>query len=328
LKWAFGPEQQLGEIKTLDKDKFLLSTRQKIDKLKEQKSMFYETLHTIHRHYPPIVDTFLNRILHDYPHLISRYKTQSLDMICKRLEVIEQKWLETSVLGLERLIMTSDQIEQTLALTIVTKMLPELTPPQALDFVSKVSQILQDSAPETREKAYELLMQVFIRFKGAEKKTDLTLKKLAVSGLVRGLSDQDPSLQKKVLDFWQKYAVDRSRSLQERIVDWMDVLYVNESANLFVGSYMELLLEELTSSPDYNKKIFEHNLGDCHYNDMEMLLSWRTQHATMQPLFVETQASQALSQSLSSSGSLGAGYLRATQQTLAFEPTLAEATGN
>jgi DNA-PKcs, CC5 len=294
----------------------------KLQVMREQKNIFYETLHTIHRHYPPIVDTFMNRILHNYPQQIAGYKTQSLDMICNRLEVVEEKWRETSMLGLERLIVTRDEVEQILAIKIVIKMLQELTPRQALPFITKVNEVLQDSTAATRDKAFDLLMQVFIRFKLSTEGTEDKLKKLATSGLVSGLSDQDPVLQKKVLTFWRANAVDSTKPLPERFIDWMKILFVNDSANLFVGSYMQLLLEELVTSPDYNRKVFEHALGNCEFQDMPLLASWRTQHATMQPLFVQSQASQIVSQTLSSGGTLGAGYLKATQQSLLFEPTL------
>lgn len=326
LNWAFGPQHQLGEIIFLDKDQVLTQVLGKLQVMKDQKNIFFETLHTIHRHYPPVVDTFMNRIVHYYPQQISVFKTQSLDMMCSRWEVVEEKWREMSLLGLERLIVGRDEVEQILAIRIVSKMIEELMPVHALPFIEKVFTVLQNSTAAARDKSYDLLMQVFVIYKSSTYGVEEKLKKLATSGLVSGLSDQDPALQRKVLIFWQANAVDSTKPLPERFVEWMKILFVNDSANLFIGSYMQLLLEELTSSPDYNRKIFEHALGNCEFQAMPLLSSWRTQHATMQPLFVKSQASQIVSQTFASGGTLGAGYLKATQQSLLFAPTLEEDT--
>ncbi|KAJ9593226.1 hypothetical protein L9F63_015225 [Diploptera punctata] len=86
-----------------------------------------------------------------------------------------------------------------------------------------------------------------------------------------------------------------------------------------------MLLEASTDTPDYKEKIFLTPLSKCEFEDFKMIVSWRAQHATAVPMFADTLASQiSQSQSLSSSTSL----IRATQNTLAFKPTLAQDTAS
>jgi hypothetical protein len=71
--------------------------------------------------------------------------------------------------------------------------------------------------------------------------------------------------------------------------------------------------------------MFSGPLQKCHFEDFNMLLSWRAQYATIVPMFADTLASQLMqSQSVNSArASAGAEPLiRATQASLAFQPTL------
>ncbi|XP_065336911.1 DNA-dependent protein kinase catalytic subunit-like [Cloeon dipterum] len=328
LKWLFGPAEQLKQAASIDRDVLHDRVANNLNKVKEQKSIFYVSLHIVHRHYPPIVDSFMHRILHNYPQQIGVFKTQSLSMISSRLDRLEDAFRETSILGLDRLVLSRESVEQEIALRMVAKMIPDLSASEALIFVKKIPKVLKESRVEIRDHSYQLLMIAYLKFNSAEGGDELEVKNLATAGLVGGLSDSDASLKKKVLTFWREKGVGGSGlTLAQRLIQLFKALFTNDTANLFLGSLAELLLEELTTSPDFESKIFEHNLSDCVYEEMQPLVSWRTQHATVQlPLFVQSQASQLMSQSYSGSVP-GIGFLRATQQIFAFDPTYEDTTG-
>ncbi|XP_059489779.1 DNA-dependent protein kinase catalytic subunit-like isoform X2 [Neocloeon triangulifer] len=324
LKWLFGPPEHWGQAASMDRDALLRRVIKNLNLVKEQKSIFYISLHTVHRHFPQVVDSFLHRIMHDYPQLIGVFRTQALDMVLSRLETLEDKWQDIINLGLDRLLLSCEPIEQEIALKIVVKMISELDTQQTLFYVKKVPKVLKESRVENRDHAYQLLMRVLLKFLHATHGDEAELKKLATAALVGGLSDPEPSLQKKILAFWRENGINSGETLPERFVNWLRVLFTNKAANLFLGCFAELLLEELTSSPDFESNLFDHKLSECVYEEMQPLVSWRTQHASVQqPLFVQTQASQVMSQSLGGTFP-GAGYLRATQQALAFDPTYDE----
>jgi DNA-dependent protein kinase catalytic subunit len=125
--------------------------------------------------------------------------------------------------------------------------------------------------------------------------------------------------------YWNNDARQRDATISEKVLFILTDLYCPATEHHFLGYLTQFLLEATGGTPDYNRKMFSEPLQKCRFEDFTMLSSWRAQHATFAPMFAETLASQLIqSQSLSSTGGPDGAepLLRATQASLAFQPTL------
>lgn len=123
--------------------------------------------------------------------------------------------------------------------------------------------------------------------------------------------------------YWNNDARYRDSTTTDQLLFILNDLYSPTTEHHFLSYSTQLLLEATVGTPDYKQKMFKDPLSKCHFEDFKMLLSWRAQHATIAPMFADTLASQ-LMQSQSMSDMSGGPLLRATQASLAFQPTLAQ----
>jgi hypothetical protein len=123
--------------------------------------------------------------------------------------------------------------------------------------------------------------------------------------------------------YWSNDARQQDATTSERLLFILTNLYCPATESNFLSYSTQYLLEATVGTPEYRQKIFKEPLQKCQFEDFRMLLSWRAQHAAVAPMFADTLASQLIqSQSWNSDGS--GPLLRATQASLAFQPTIAQ----
>nr|CAD7572621.1 unnamed protein product [Timema californicum] len=105
-----------------------------------------------------------------------------------------------------------------------------------------------------------------------------------------------------------------------RLITLLTELYSPRTEPNFLAYSTQLLLEATALGPDFSRKIFDHPLSACKFEDLKVLVSWRAQHTSIAPMFAETFVSQPNTQA---SGSLDM-VVRATQTSLEFQPTLGQ----
>jgi hypothetical protein len=121
--------------------------------------------------------------------------------------------------------------------------------------------------------------------------------------------------------YWNSDARQRDATTSERLLFILNDLYCPATESNFLSYSTQYLLEATVGTPDYKQKMFKEPLQKCQFEDFRMLLSWRAQHATVAPMFADTLTSQLIqSQSLNNDGA--GPLLRATQASLAFQPTI------
>ena len=121
--------------------------------------------------------------------------------------------------------------------------------------------------------------------------------------------------------YWNSDARQRDAAASERLLFVLTDLYCPATESNFLSYSTQYILEAAVGTTDYKQKIFKEPLQKCHFEDFSMLLSWRAQHATVAPMFANTLASQ-LVQSQSLNSDRARPLLRATQASLAFQPTI------
>ncbi|KAF4526767.1 hypothetical protein B566_EDAN012305 [Ephemera danica] len=317
LKWAHEPEPKPSLL--IDEEAFKKRVQRNLKTLYKDKNLFFPSLYTIHKYYNPIVDIFLHNLLYEFLRLVGDFKIKSLELISSRIDTMEDCVREITNLGLDRRMTDRGTGEQEHALRLVAKLIPVMTAKQAYPYVVCIPQVLAEAGPDCRAMAYEVLMQVMRNSKEGPQGAILT--NLSISGLMSGLYDQDATLQQKILDFWSSSDIQLPQTAADRFVTLARKLFVKDSAQHFLSTLLQLMLEASVLTPDYNQVIFQRGLSDCKFEKYALHDSWRTRNATMMtPMFAETLSSQVMSQSVTTN-SLVPGHLRATQNILAFKPT-------
>lgn len=121
--------------------------------------------------------------------------------------------------------------------------------------------------------------------------------------------------------YWNNKAQQQDATTSERLLFVLTDLYCPATESNFLSYSTQYLLEATVGTPDYKQKIFKEPLQKCDFKDFSILLSWRAQHATVAPMFADTLASQLI-QSQSLNSDRAGPRLRATQASLAFQPTI------
>ncbi|PNF15874.1 hypothetical protein B7P43_G07978, partial [Cryptotermes secundus] len=306
-----------------DDAEFLSGIVDKLNLTKDQsKDKFLTCLFAVQEYYPRIVDAFMNHVLFHLPKTYGIFRTMCLKIVYSRLEILgDDTYAEMKSKNLFKTLSDRDPDQQNLALSIVHKMVPHLKPEQLEELVHEICKFETQRSVKCRSVMYEILKWIYDHCQDIGG----VLIEEAKGILLKGLRDDDPHLQDSIFEYWNSDAQQRDASTSDRLLFILTDLYCPATEHIFLGYSTQYLLEATAGTPDYNQKIFKEPLQKCQFEDFRMLLSWRAQNATVAPMFADTLASQLIqTQSLSGTGEhTGAGpLLRATQASLAFQPTI------
>ncbi|XP_066992546.2 DNA-dependent protein kinase catalytic subunit [Anabrus simplex] len=303
--------QLTGEL--LDEDaKFRSVVYKKLQALQPKLiDTFLLSLYGIHKHYPLVVDSFLNIILFHLPKVSGSLKTICVELILKRVELLgNSAYAELKGKGLFGLLQNHDSDTQLLSLRLIHKMLPNLDKVHLQELLDIVVELICLKNVKCRAVAFQILMWAYDHHSLGEK---------GQAALVAGLLDSDLDLRATVMKFWNEEKNLPSETTS-RLQALLTKLYSPDSEEHFLNYGTRLLMNVMMDSPDYEMKIFQHPLSDCSFQDLQVLASWRARHASFAPMFADTFSSQ-LSRFDSLDGS-SFPKLKATQASLAFQPTM------
>ncbi|NXV78034.1 PRKDC kinase, partial [Atlantisia rogersi] len=293
-----------------------------------QQDKFIQCLNKVVKNFPPLADRFTNAVFFLIPKLHGVMKTYCLEVIMCRAEEIPDLYLHLKSKDFIQIMSHRDDERQRVCLDIVYKMLSKLKPPELKELLPGVTGFISHLSVICRQRMYDILMWIYDNYSDPESQADgdsQEILKLAKEILLQGLIDDNAELQLIVRNFWS----DETRlptNILDRMLSLLNSLYSTKIETQYLSLITNFLLEMTSKSPDYSRKIFEHPLSECKFQDFVIDSSWRYRSTVLTPMFVETQASQSthrnLSQerSLSASGSVG-GRVRATQQQYEFTPT-------
>ncbi|XP_063182908.1 DNA-dependent protein kinase catalytic subunit [Chroicocephalus ridibundus] len=293
-----------------------------------QQDKFIQCLNKVVKNFPPLADRFVNAVFFLIPKLHGVMKTYCLEVIMCRAEEIPDLHLQLKSKDFIQIMNHRDDERQRVCLDIVYKMLSKLKPLELKELLPGVTGFISHPSVICRQHMYDILMWIYDNYSDPESQADgdsQEVLKLAKEILLQGLIDENAELQLIVRNFWS----DERRlpaNILDRMLALLNSLYSTKIETQYLSLITNFLLEMTSKSPDYSRKIFEHPLSECKFQDFVIDSSWRYRSTMLTPMFVETQASQSthrnLSQerSLSASGSVG-GRVRATQRQYEFTPT-------
>ncbi|OXB75109.1 UNVERIFIED_CONTAM: hypothetical protein H355_003187 [Colinus virginianus] len=293
-----------------------------------QQDKFIICLNKIVKNFPPLADRFMNAVFFLIPKLHGVMKNYCLEVIMCRAEEIPDLYLQLKSKDFIQIMKHRDDERQRVCLDIIYKMLSALKPPELKELLPGVTGFVSHPSVVCRQCMYDILMWIYDNYSDPESQTDGDSQEvlgLVKEVLLQGLIDENAELQLIVRNFWS----DETRlpaNILDRMLMLLSSLYSAKIETQYLSLITNFLLEMTSKSPDYSRKIFEHPLSECKFQDFVIDSSWRYRSTMLTPMFVETQASQStnrnLSQerSLSISGSVG-GQVRATQRQYEFTPT-------
>ncbi|KAK2522227.1 Prkdc [Columba guinea] len=293
-----------------------------------QQDKFIQCLNKVVKNFPPLADRFMNAVFFLIPKLHGVMKTYCLEVIMCRAEEIPDLHLQLKTKDFTQIMNHRDDERQRVCLDIVYKMLSKLKPLELKELLPAVSGFISHPSVICRQRMYDILMWIYDNYSDPESQADgdsQEILKLAKEILLQGLIDENAELQLIVRNFWS-YETRLPANIPDRMLALLNSLYSTKIETQYLSLITNFLLEMTSKSPDYSRKIFEHPLSECKFQDFVIDSSWRYRSTILTPMFVETQASQSIhrnlsqERSLSASGSVG-GRVRATQRQYEFTPT-------
>uniref|UniRef100_A0A8B9M5G6 DNA-dependent protein kinase catalytic subunit n=1 Tax=Accipiter nisus TaxID=211598 RepID=A0A8B9M5G6_9AVES len=293
-----------------------------------QQDKFIQCLNKVVKNFPPLADRFMNAVFFLIPKLHGVMKTCCLEVIMCRAEEVPDLHLQLKSKDFIQIMNHRDDERQRVCLDIVYKMLSKLKPLELKELLPGVTGFISHPSVLCRQRMYDILMWIYDNYSDPESQTDgdsQEILKLAKEMLLQGLIDENAELQLIVRNFWSDETRLPTNTL-DRMLSLLNSLYSTKIETQYLSLITNFLLEMTSKSPDYSRKIFEHPLSECKFQDFVINSSWRYQSTVLTPMFVETQASQSIHRNLSqersfsASGSVG-GRVRATQQRYEFTPT-------
>ncbi|XP_017686738.1 PREDICTED: DNA-dependent protein kinase catalytic subunit isoform X2 [Lepidothrix coronata] len=293
-----------------------------------QHDKFIQCLNKVVKNFPPLADRFMNAVFFLIPKLHGVMKTYCLEVIMCRAEEVPDLHLQLKSKDFIQIMNHRDDERQRVCLDIVYKMLAKLKPLELKELLPGVTGFISHPSVICRQRMYDILMWIYDNYSDPESQADDDSKeilKVAKEMLLQGLIDENAELQLIVRNFWSEETRLPTNTL-DRMLSLLNSLYSTKIETQYLSLITNFLLEMTSKSPDYSRKIFEHPLSECKFQDFVIDSSWRYRSTVLTPMFVGTQASQSIhknlsqERSLSASGSVG-GPVRATQRQYEFTPT-------
>ena len=200
-----------------------------------------------------------------------------------------------------------EPVTQLALLRLMDAVLPNLTAQQAQHFLPSLVQFSSHNSPSCRQVLYSCLMYLHQHFTDAQDTDSRTVYDAAKCTLLKAVSDQDTELRNAILGYWT--GATTSLSLPDLILFVLRDLYSTDSEETFLHTCSHVLLQNTHASAYYTRPLFEEPLQNCKFWEMRVTPTWQARHASMVPLFTNTQAS-----SLSDGSSLSLPQLVALTQ--------------
>ncbi|XP_055932973.1 DNA-dependent protein kinase catalytic subunit-like isoform X2 [Argiope bruennichi] len=308
------------------KNPFFIKVVQQLETLKnKEEEKFLYCLNKIHEFCPAVADKFIPRLLFLYPRVYSSFKNYILQVLCSRINDIENGYQELKVIGLFEDLEKREETAQRLLLQTLEKLIPDLSCDDILHVLPGIVNIHAQPSIANRLALYKILFLLFEKFSDNEGAKEKVITKYAQETLLLGLADPDATIRLTVDNFWSNEKRLPSGT-KERLLALMKNMFSPVTEESFLQYATFLLLERTSVSPDFKRKVFDHPLSQCNFQAYQIQTSWRKRHLAMTPLFTES-ASSTFSSLMSLDSYTSSTYgqdakIKATQQNLAFTETM------
>lgn len=231
-----------------------------------------------------------------------------LQMFLARVNDVESRDVEVILLDL--LAQSQEHQHQLIGLHIFNKALPKMSMTQIKHILPRVASFHDAKQTEIRDVIYEIMKYIRENHMHA----DDELNRHSTDILLKGLNDVDKDLQNSVFKYWTELP-ELPALLNDRILFMFQHLYSYD----FLKYGVQLLID--LKSNDLKNVILNTRVDDANqkHTEYDINVNWKSQDSSLRvPLFTESQQKQIINSEFDATQS----YLRATQHTLQFDPTL------
>lgn len=301
-------KQNMGNDDVIEKMIEELTKRLKDWKQSNEKKFMYIIFY-MDKHF--VINEFLSPISSLIASSTCDAKKIYLQMYLARVNESEPRDIEVILIDL--LNQSQEQQHQLIGLHIFNKALPKMSINQIKSILPRVASFQDAKQTETRDVVYEIMKYVRTNFSADEE-----LNHRATNILLNGLNDVNKDLQSTVFKYWNE-SHELPRPFNERVLYMLRHLYNRN----FLKYAVQLLID--LESHDLKQKLLNERTDqdNSKYTEYDINVNWKSQNSTLRvPLFTESQQKHIINADFDPAHS----YLRATQHSLQFDPTLDPAT--
>ena len=260
----------------------LTITRQLKKYQKSSPNEFLYIIYGIQKGYPFVLDTFMVSISSKIPLAISKIKSVYLEMFLSRIVFFEDAmYNEIISIGIQSLLAQKEF--QLLALHILNKALAYLTAQEVTVLMGDICGVVTSPNADCRNLLYEILIYVMNKFG-----TDATFdSKKPVKFILKGLTDADPQIQYRVLDFFDREEV-LSKNYITRFLELLQFYYDPTLEKDFLHYSTSMLLEVAIKNKRSQRKLIDFDQRQ-NANFFEYNINTKSQTQWIPPMFIESQ---------------------------------------
>lgn len=293
-----------------DYDENIKEIKKGLDRWKKSnEKKFMYVLYHINQNY--VIDGYLSSILTSISSSSSDVKKFYLGMFLARVDESDPRDIEIVIFDL--LNQTQEHQHQRTGLEIFNKALPKLSVNQIESLLPRVVSFQDSKRTELRALVYQIMRYIRDNYG-----TNEELNQKATDLLLNGLNDLDNDLQSSLFQYWSELP-ELLSPLNDRVLFMLRHLYSHD----FLKYGVQLLID--LKSPDLKQKLLQNWAGDddSKYTEYDINVHWKFQNSSLNvPMFTESQQKQIINGDIDPTHS----YLKATPNTLLFDPTLDPST--
>ncbi|KYQ91591.1 DNA-dependent protein kinase subunit [Tieghemostelium lacteum] len=250
----------------------------------------FSCLYFIGLHYPQFIQHFFVKIFALLPQVTSESRLIALNIIFWCVDDIQDLYMKLQSCNLDNIIRIREGETQLTILKILYKLIKKKD--TTLTTITQILQLLLSSQFSSNSNEicrlifYEILIYLYHNYQ------DFQQDKNIVSSLLLGLSDENQTIHKKLLEFWDNNKI-LSLNTVTRLTVLFDQMYSPETESRWLGNSCSLLLQLCWRSTEFSKVLFDKPLSECHFKDVQVDSSWQNRTSNMNPLFSSSQLGTA-----------------------------------
>ncbi|XP_076033927.1 DNA-dependent protein kinase catalytic subunit-like [Oratosquilla oratoria] len=261
-----------------------------LDQTRQHHNQAITSIYNIHKHCPAMVKRFINKLLLLLPTLYGSYQADVLRCLVSYASSLEDVYAHLKEQNLLEVLRRKEPSTQLVSLELVDAVMLRLAPKHLMEFLPGIVDFVGHPTPKCRELMYQILFKVYDKYSCETEGESLHIAQESRTTLLRGTTDKDAALRQTVLNYWTNRT---PGTLPERLLYILKEMYSADIEDSFLQLATYILMEATQSSPDYTLPMFTKPLTDCKFREFKVSGSWQARHASMMPLFVETQQAES-----------------------------------
>lgn len=239
----------------------------------------------IHKNYPPILDSFMSRVINSIQLAVRKTKCAYMEMFLARLEVLEGRELFRYMANIKIDKLLKQKEYGILSLHIINKAIDFLESKEFMKFFDDIVYLLSSPNTEMRRIVYEIMIFAVEKYQN-----DFEGKKKIMGVILKGFSEVDDQIQNRVINFLNSsnfFGLPNSyaQRFQELLTKYFNPAFEKE----FLNYATQLLLDISVRHPRSTRPLLTYDERN-NSNFFEFPITTKTfSQKTLPPAFITSQ---------------------------------------